>query len=172
MDVVEEARAALEEYKRTKVLPRIPMEPPDDFGKVRYDVWQCVFEDHLEVWEHIALIEERRCASWALGGLVKSLASANTDRQREATYGITAALCHTKIASYAQHNLDGGTFPTVAIKRRWKRLFKKTQAQVAAIWLDTFKGHPGLLNALREDNNSHRKFWPALAKIIDKLLGD
>jgi hypothetical protein len=166
--VVHEARAALAKYKSDGVMPTLP----DDMQHNDFAVWHCCFEDHLDVWEMISLVENQRMAleSWDRYCNVRDMES--TDEVGRLSFlDVTAMLAQTMVQQYSRHNLDGGTFSSVAKKNKWIALFKKLQPQIVEIWLNAFhECREDFWEAFKKSNDRHGMFFPDSAAIINEAL--
>ncbi len=167
-EVVHQARAALAKYKSDGVLPALP----EDMSHNDYAVWHCCFEDHLEVWEMISVVENERMAleSWDRYCNVRDMETID-DVGRLSFLDVTATLAQTMVQHYSRHNLDGGTFSSVAKKNKWAALFKKLQPQIVEIWLNAFyEVRDEFHAALKKANDRHGMFFPDSAAIINEAL--
>lgn len=111
---VEAAREALLKYKKTGEFPTIPHN-----DKFRYDVWCCVFEKELPVWEHIAIAE-----------IEYSLKSAVAD---EISPHFAALLCSSELNVYSEYRLNGSGM-SKAKKAKWKSMFARIQRKIFEMW--------------------------------------
>lgn len=160
MSVVEQAQEALAEYKRTKQLPIIPEE--ENF---RYDVWKCVFEKHLNVWEHIALVEQQREASKSLCYLEKSTHLDST--QWKAVCSVTAMLSRTCIRNYGVYQLDACNFTSSKQKNNWIKMFRRLQPKIFKIWMDTCGKHKDFVSELKDDFQRYCKSDMNLFELLE-----
>lgn len=163
---LEDARNALAEYSKTNKMPIIPEEKENE--NFRYDVWKCVFQKHLDVWEYINIIEQKRSSTTSAIFLKESLSE--NSKVNQWAINITAKLCHIIITKYNESELDTGNFDNKEQKEEWKILFRRLQPKIFCIWLEACGKFDGFIDALRAANIRHNMFSPKSANTFEEML--
>lgn len=141
------AEKALFNYENHGIHPIFPQ----DLDIHDAAVWQCVFEDHPELWIEIEVLNNRNQALASLENYVDAPNAINI------------------IGHLAHGNLEH-LIPNSTIKEEYHPMLEAAQLPVLQVWLETFSSVPEFISSLFAANDLHAQFFPEEAKVLRKLI--